>query len=82
MYITMIIAYMTSRTEGLGRKSIEVVLSAGMLPGPIKIESLRDVTSIAFQAYRTTPSKLTTTLVVLDPKNLFDSLECFLIDIH
>ena len=45
MYITMIIAYsMTSHTEGLGRKSIEVVLSAGVSPGPIKIESLRDVT--------------------------------------
>ena len=35
------------RTAGLGRKSIEVVLSAGMSPGPIKIESLRDVTLIA-----------------------------------
>ena len=70
MYMTMIIAYSkTSRTEGLGRKSIEVVLSAGMSPGPIKIESLRDVTLIA---YRTTPSKLTTTLVVLDPKNVLD----------
>ena len=52
---------MISRTEGLGRKSIEVVLSAGMSPGPIKIESLRDGTLIAFQAYRTTPSKHTTT---------------------
>ena len=43
--VTMIIAYsMTSRTAGLGRKSIEV---AGMSPGPIKIENMRDVTLIA-----------------------------------
>ena len=44
---------MTSRTdssEGLGNKSIEVVLSAGMSADPIK-SSLRDVTLITFQRH-------------------------------
>ena len=58
MHATMIVTYsMTSCTEGLGHKSIEVVLSARMSAGPIKIESLRDITIITFQDYRNVYAK-------------------------
>ena len=57
MYVTMIIAYsITSRTEGLANKSIEVVLVRRNVGAPIRIESSRDVTVIIdSNSYREEP---------------------------